>query len=341
MLTGLLKSVSRAFYLSMRALPRGMREPVSVAYLLARAADTIADTASMPVERRLAHLRMFRDILAGGHGADAVAELAAALSDLQCTDSERELLDSLPDVFALVNGMTAADAKLIRSVVDTLTSGMLFDLTTFGAEGAKEITALQTADDLDEYCYLVAGCVGEFWTALSIAHTPSLNGWDEREMSAVGVRFGVALQMTNILRDAPRDLRMGRCYLPQAELARIGLRPQDLLDSTKAELARPLLAWGIRRTLDRFADAQRYILAIPRRNLRLRLAALWPVLIGLSTLAELARSDDWLNPNTRIKVLRRAVYDIIALSLICGRSNALLNLWFRRLRRRIEHHLTD
>ena len=166
--------------------------------------------------------------------------------------------------------------------MDTLTSGMLFDLTTFGAEGAKEITALQTADDLDEYCYLVAGCVGEFWTALSIAHTPSLSEWDEREMSAVGVRFGIALQMTNILRDVPKDLRIGRCYLPQAELARTGLRPQDLMDSAKAELARPLLIWGIRRTLDRFADAQRYILAIPRRNLRLRLAALWPVLIGLS-----------------------------------------------------------
>ena len=339
MLTGLLKSVSRAFYLSMRALPRGMREPVSVAYLLARAADTIADTVSMPVERRLAHLGVFRDILAGARGMDA-AELAAALSDLQATDGERELLDALPDVFALLNGMPAADAELIRSVVDTLTSGMLFDLTTFGAEESEEIIALRTADDLDEYCYLVAGCVGEFWTALSIAHTPSLSDWDIREMSAVGVRFGIALQMTNILRDVPKDLRIGRCYLPQAELARIGLRPQDLLDADNADRARPVLLWGIRRTLDRFADAQRYILAIPRRNLRLRLAALWPVLIGLSTLAELARSDDWLNPNTRIKVSRSAVYGIIALSLICGRSNALLNLWFRRLRRRVEHHLT-
>ena len=339
MLTGLLKSVSRAFYLSMRALPRGMREPVSVAYLLARAADTIADTASMPAERRLARLRMFRDILAGARGMDAAAELAAALSDLQPTDGERELLDSLPDVFALLNEMDAADAALIRLVVDTLTSGMLFDLTTFDAEESEEIIALQTDNDLDEYCYLVAGCVGEFWTALSIAHTPSLSDWDKCEMSAVGVRFGIALQMTNILRDVPKDLRIGRCYMPHAELARVGLCPQDLLDADNAARARPLLQWGIRRTLDRFADAQRYILAIPRRNLRLRLAALWPVLIGLSTLAELARGDDWLNPNTRIKVSRRAVYDIIALSLICGRSNALLNLWFRRLRLRVEHHL--
>ena len=151
----------------------------------------------------------------------------------------------------------------------------------------------------------------------------------------------MALQMTNILRDAPKDLRIGRCYLPQSELARCGLRPQDLLDPDNAERARPLLIWGIRRALDLFADAQRYILAIPRRNLRLRLAALWPALIGLATLAELARSDDWLNPDTRVKIPRRAVYGIIALSLMCGRSNTLLKLWFRRLRRCVECHLTD
>ena len=341
MLTDLLKSVSRAFYLSMRVLPSRMREPVSVAYLLARAADTIADTASLSAERRLAHLRRFRDIVAGEYGAGAAAELVAALKDLQPVAGERELLHSLPDVFALLNGLEDADAEKARAVVLTLTSGMLFDLTTFGGEDAGELTSLQTPDELDEYCYLVAGCVGEFWTALSIAHTPSLSRWNAEEMRKLGVRFGLALQMTNILRDMPKDLRIGRRYLPQSELARIGLRPEDLLDANNAARARPLLAWGIRRTLDRFANAQRYILAIPRRNLRLRLAALWPALIGIGTLVELARGDDWLNPDTRVKIPRRAVYGIIALSLICGRSNMLLELWFRRLRRRVERHLTD
>ena len=339
MLTDLLKSVSRAFYLSMRVLPTGMREHVSVAYLLARAADTVADTASLPVEGRLARLRDFRETVAGERGAGAASELVAALSDLQPTDGERELLEALPEVFSLLNAMDATDAEKVRTVVLTLTSGMLYDLTTFNAEDSGELITLETPQELDEYCYLVAGCVGEFWTDISIAHTSSLLHWNADDMRSLGVRFGLALQMTNILRDVPKDLRIGRCYLPQTELARIGLRPEVLLDPNNASRARPLLAWGIRRTLDRFADAQRYILAIPRRNLRLRLAALWPVLIGLATLADLACSDDWLNPDTRIKIPRRAVYGIIALSLLCGRSNVLSRLLIGRIRRRVEQSI--
>ena len=118
-------------------------------------------------------------------------------------------------------------------------------------------------------------------------------------MRSLGVQFGLALQMTNILRDVPRDLRMGRCYLPDSELEKVGLRADDLLDSANDWRARPILAWGIRRALEHFGAAEQYILAIPRRNLRLRLATLWPVLIGLGTLAELAASGDWLNPNNR------------------------------------------
>ena len=339
LLTDLLKSVSRAFYLSMRVLPSGMRESVSVAYLLARAADTIADTASLSLEGRLARLRKFRAVIARERGADAVAELAAALLDLQPTDGERELLGVLPEVFALLDAMDDVDAEKARTVVLTLTSGMLYDITTFHQEDSGRLTALQTPDELDEYCYLVAGCVGEFWTDISMAHTSSLLHWNVEDMRSLGVRFGIALQMTNILRDVPKDLRIGRCYLPQTELARIGLCPEVLLDPNNAARARPLLAWGIRRTLDRFVDAQRYILAIPRRNLRLRLAALWPVLIGLGTLAELAASDDWLNPDARIKIPRRAVYGIIALSLLCGRSNVLSRLLIGRIRRRVERSI--
>ena len=336
MLTELLKSVSRAFYLSMRVLPSAMREPVSIAYLLARAADTIADTASVSTEQRKLQLRKFRGILTAGDSENATAKLSAELTDLHPTGSERELLDSLPEVIALYNGMDAADAERTRAVVLTLTSGMLFDLTNFHSEDSGRLTALKTPEQLDEYCYLVAGCVGEFWTAISIAHTPSLVDWDEPEIHALGVRFGKALQMTNILRDVPKDLRIGRCYLPQNELDRAGLRAEDLLNAVNTDRARPILAWGIRKALDHFSAAEQYILAIPRRNLRLRLAALWPVLIGLKTLSMLAASDDWLNPETRIKIPRRAVYAIIALSLLCGRSNTITRLWMRRIKRNVE-----
>ena len=335
----LLKRVSRAFYLSVRVLPSWMREPVVVAYLLARAADTIADTASMPVEERLAHLNRFRRIVSGEADLVEAAELSRKLTCLQSTHGERELIASLYGVFSLLNGMSESDVERIRAVTLTLTGGMLFDLTTFPSNGHCQLTPLRTPEQLYEYCYLVAGCVGEFWTLMSIAHTPSLGNWDEEKMRALGVRFGLALQMTNILRDIPKDLRMGRCYLPQSELDSAGLRAEDLLQAVNTRQARPLLVWGIRRTLDHFGAAEQYIIAIPRRSLRLRLAALWPVLIGLETLAKLSRSDDWLNPKTRIKIPRSRIYGIIILSMFCGRSNSLVKLWISRIRHRIEQKL--
>ena len=339
LLMAVLKRVSRSFYLSVRVLPSGMREPVALAYLLARAADTIADTPSIPTDRRLAHLNEFRRILAGNEEVGAASRLSAALARLQSIGAERTLLGMLPTVLVLLRSLEESDREPVRSVVMTLTSGMLFDLNTFGSDERDGITALNSQEQLDEYCYLIAGCVGEFWTDTSIAHTRSLSHWDADEMRTLGMRFGLALQMTNILRDLPKDLRMGRCYLPESELQRRTLAPDDLLCVSNSTTAWPLLAWGIRRTLDHYTAAESYILAIPRRNLRLRLAAMWPVLIGLETLAKLARNEEWLGLSVPTKIPRRQVYGIIALSLLCGRSNSLTRIWIGRIRRRIEQSL--
>ena len=115
-------------------------------------------------------------------------------------------------------------------MLTTITDGMLFDLARFPGEDAAGLAALETLEDLDRYTYLVAGCVGEFWTDLHLAHRPRLAGWDAGAMRATGVRFGKALQMTNVLRDVPSDLALGRCYLPARELAALGLTPADVLD---------------------------------------------------------------------------------------------------------------
>ena len=160
-------------------------------------------------------------------------------------------------------------------------------------------------------------------------------------MSDLGVGFGKALQLTNVLRDVPADLRAGRCYLPADWLAAEGLRPADLLDPDNADSARPVLARGIRAALERYRDAEDYALAVPRRCVRLRLAVLWPALMGLATLALLAGNDRWLDPSRPSKVTRGWVYRTMALSLLTVASNSALRLWFRRLRAQVEHTLSD
>lgn len=338
-LSQLLKGVSRSFYLTLRVLPKGIREPVGLAYLLARAADTIADTTLLPQANRLKHLLDFRAQVVGPADAGVLRLIGESLTDLQAIGKEAELLRSLPSVFAVLEELAPDDRQATRSVVVELTKGMETDLRTFPSEDSGEIIAIKDAQALDDYVYQVAGCVGEFWTAIMVAHTPPLRGWDVDEMSSLGVRFGKALQMTNVLRDVPKDLRMGRCYITSKELTRLDLKPTDLLDVSKSLEARPALVDGIRLALDHYAAAEQYILSIPRSHLRLRLAALWPVIIGLGTLAETASNWTWLDPDSPSRVSRGWVYRIMVFSLLVGRSNGLLRWWIRRLRNRIESAL--
>jgi farnesyl-diphosphate farnesyltransferase len=138
-----------------------------------------------------------------------------------------------------------------------------------------------------------------------------------------------------VLRDVPGDLRIGRCYLPADALSAAGVAPEDLLDASNGDRARPVLRRGIELTLEHYAVAEEYLLAIPRRCHRLRLAAVWPVLIGLATLARLAGNADWLDPSRPSKVSRGEVYRIIAVSSKLAGSNSVLRAWIARLRERV------
>ncbi len=225
----LLKGVSRSFYLTLRVLPQGMRDPIGLAYLLARAADTIADTSLIPPAQRLELLLSLRAQINGAPDPHALARIAGEVAGQQAQTDEKTLLESLGPALAVLSQLSAPDRAAVRGVVTTLTEGMEFDLRTFPDESSGRIVALREWPALDRYTYLVAGCVGEFWTKMTSAHLPGLLTEREDTMSERGIRFGKALQMTNVLRDCGRDLRIGRCYLPQAMLDEYGLRAEDLL----------------------------------------------------------------------------------------------------------------
>ncbi len=337
--TGLLKSVSRAFYLTLRVLPKKLREPIGLAYLLARSADTIADTRALSPEERLEYLLAFREQVENPDELEFIAEITEQVQDPKA----QELLSAMPKAFSVLESMPDADKEDIKGVVVTLTRGMEMDLTTFPSSPDSapegEVVALKDANELDRYTYLVAGCVGEFWTTMVTRHTPGLARWDAKEMSALGVRFGKALQLTNVLRDVPGDLRDGRCYLPEDELAQASVKPGDLLDPATSAVARPVLQAWIRSALDHYTAAEEYLVATPRRYRRLRLATLWPILMGLATLNKLARDDAWLDPSDPVKVSRPWVYRMIAVSVLMVGSNTLVRAWISRLRRRVESAL--
>ncbi len=334
-LNELLRGVSRSFYLTLRVLPASIRRQIGLAYLLARAADTLADSTILPPQQRLAALQLFQQQLGGAINAVALAEIDAQLLGKLKNLDEALLLQQLPQIFALLEQQSTADRGRIENVVTTLTGGMIYDLTTFPLEESGEVRALQRWEDLDDYTYRVAGCVGEFWTEISIAHLPPLRRWDRQHYAQLGICFGKGLQLTNILRDLPRDLRLGRCYLPQQWLQPYGLSVAMLQDAANNAAAQPLLHAGIEQARSHFAAATEYVTAIPRRCIRLRLAALWPLLIGLATLSKLAATTQWLDVNQVVKVERRWVYRMMLLSLFAVASNTLIRRWAGRLEGRV------
>jgi farnesyl-diphosphate farnesyltransferase len=334
LLTATLERVSRSFFLTLRVLPRDLRCPVGLAYLLARAADTIADSPLISRSERLAYLDRFRAAIGGGDPG-ALTTIARALSGSSDRPAERQLLQRLEEAFALLRGLDAGDRALVTRLILTLTQGMILDLDTFPGEDEGRLVALETRADLDRYTYYVAGCVGEFWTDIHMAHRPALAGWHRETMVRLGVRFGKGLQMTNVLRDLPRDLRIGRCYLPRADLGALGLRPADLLDRAAIVRLRPLLRDLLAVTMGHYRAGWQYVLAIPRREVRLRLACAWPLLIGLETLALVAQASNLLDPGVTLKVRRLAVYALMLCSLATIGSNGGLDRCYQFLRRRV------
>jgi len=280
--TALLRSVSRSFYLSIRFLPTQLREPVALAYLLARATDSIADTTRISNLVRIETLKMVSHGIQGKASRDVVVDLIASFVPLQANKSERELLESLPDFLDWLDQIEQADRKDVRVVLEKITRGQMLDVQRF--DNPQEIRALGTAADLDEYTYLVAGCVGEFWTRLCFRHVRNLASLSEDEMLALGRRYGIALQLINVLRDAGPDLRAGRCYFPEFELSAAHLTPSQIL--SEPERFQPIYRTWLDKAKAGLECGMQYSAAI--QNRRVRAAAVLPALIGARTLALLA-----------------------------------------------------
>ncbi|MDH3326209.1 MAG: squalene/phytoene synthase family protein [Gammaproteobacteria bacterium] len=324
----ILKAVSRSFYLSIRVLPVAMREPVAIAYLLARAADAIADTAILNEKKRLQYLLNFRQSLLSINNE----QFKASDTLINSIDhvGERELLLHLSAIIKTYYEQTPADLDAVKKVVTTLTIGMEKDLEYF--TNTSDIKALPDTETLDEYTYYVAGCVGEFWTNLSIRHTTSLTHWQQTQMIKLGVEFGKALQLTNILRDIAKDTKIGRCYLPLSDLNKYNLDTNMLFDQSNNKKFQPVILKWLQQADTYFDSAQSYLLSIPRHCLRLRLAALWPILIGLATLKLIKQKQNYLDANVNIKVERKWVYKMLLLSFFAVFSNTILHYWIKSIR---------
>lgn len=284
-----LRSVSRSFYVSLRLLPKSMRPATGTGYLLARASDTLADTAGVPVDDRLELLDGFADELKGKGSAWRRDGLQAFIR-CQSHEGEKVLLERLDDCFAELGDLGELQSDAVRKTVGTIISGQRLDLVRFDEAGKGKPRALKNEEELEDYCYRVAGCVGGFWTRiglLTLGNRFSDSAPDD--LDELGVRYGMGLQLLNILRDMTEDLEQGRCYLPVA----------DPLDPAALQEARRVWLEHAGVWLE---SGRRYASRLKLR--RLRAASVLPALIGQDTL-DLLKRDTAMGP--KLKVTRGAV----------------------------------
>jgi farnesyl-diphosphate farnesyltransferase len=307
LLKDLLRDVSRSFYLTLRILPQAVRDQIGLAYLLARATDTIADTGAVPVEQRIAALGdLRRRILAPTMERIEFPELHTQ----QSSPAERTLLERINEALALLFQFAPPDRELIQRVLSIIAEGQELDLLRFGHATRENIAPLNSDDELHDYTYRVAGSVGAFWTRICVAHLRPKPSVRTEILLERGVRFGRGLQLVNILRDIPADLANGRCYLPWPALRIVGLEPGDLLNPANESKLRPVYNEWLKVAEGHLAAGWQYVLDLPRSWWRVRLACAWPILIGLRTL-DLLKSGNVLNPDTRLKVSRREIKGIL------------------------------
>jgi farnesyl-diphosphate farnesyltransferase len=331
--TAILRSVSRSFYLSIRFLPAQLREPIALAYLLARTSDTVADTTRIPGTLRIEALKSISDGIQARLSQEVIIKKVASFEPLQENAAERTLLNSFPACLQWLEQIESADRDDIRAVLENITHGQMLDLHRFDAmtdgftvtNHPAQIRTLQTAADLDEYTYLVAGCVGEFWTRLCFRHLQDFASLTQDEMLVPGRRYGMGLQLINILRDAGTDLRAGRCYFPEEELSAVGLTAaQILLESDRFQ---PVYQKWMKKAQDGLECGLRYAHAI--RNRRVRAATVLPALIGARTLS-LLREAGAGALHSNIKVPRREVRTMILSLVVALASRAKIDAVFAR-----------
>jgi farnesyl-diphosphate farnesyltransferase len=200
----LLRDHARTFALTLQLLPVSLREPLGIAYLLARASDTVADAGYVSREQRRESLWELEEALQAGNPDAWKPSIPVETLSL----AEQELIKAVPRLSKKMSRLP--DQAELLHLWRTIVAGHLFDLRSF-----SEVTSPLSRTELEHYCYLVAGCVGESWTRLIAGHAPEVLKTDVSEMISLGCSYGKGLQLVNILRDRTADHKIGRIYVEE------------------------------------------------------------------------------------------------------------------------------
>jgi farnesyl-diphosphate farnesyltransferase len=320
--TNILPGVSRTFALTIPVLPGDLARVVTNAYLLCRLADTIEDDVGLDdTQKTEFHARFVRVVEGRDPAAPFAADLAPLLSERTLED-ERDLVRNADKVIRITHSFNDAERDALTRCVQIMCSGM----PRF--QRNKSAAGLPALRNLDEYCYFVAGVVGEMLTELFLLHCPQLEPQRER-MMRLAVSFGQGLQMTNILKDIWDDQQAETCWLPRALFERHGFD----LESLESKHESAAFAAGLNELIGiahaHLRNALEYSCMIPRSEPGIRRFCLWAIGLAVLTLRKLHRNPGF-SSGAEVKVTRRTVKLTVLTTNLMLRSNRALKFAFDR-----------
>lgn len=316
----LLPGVSRTFALTIPQLPESLRPAITNAYLLCRIADTVEDSTEMAPQEKAIH---YQRLLAGLDSREAAQAFATSLLDTGLINDplERELVSETPTVLHVFGELPRKQQAALSDCLHTMCQGMA------GFEYLKSPYGLATSRSMRDYCYTVAGCVGEMLTRLFAGTHPQIHA-QQQEMLPLSVAFGQGLQMTNILKDVWDDQQRGICWLPQDVFAARGVDLASTPNWQEQSGYHAGIQYLVGVAHHHLKLAQAYTLRIPASEVGIRRFCSWSIGMALSTLRNIAANPGYAS-GQEVKISRQRLRLIIAANNFSARHDTLLRGVFR------------
>jgi farnesyl-diphosphate farnesyltransferase len=331
----LLQKVSRTFALNITVLPNAARRQVLLAYLYCRMADTFEDDPRISAADKKVLLDGFAGVFQPGQDALPLWESFYPQLPKHWSEEvwdEKLCLDGACSV-GLFKEMPTQVQGYVAATVHEMSRGMA--MFAQRQEDAGEWMALQTIAELDEYCYFVAGIVGNMLCDVFAYNSPLISEKRYQELRSLAVSFGLALQVTNILKDAVEDSTRGVCYLPEELAHKYGTTTQEMFKKENQPQGQKVIAELVVKAWGHLEDALSYTLLLPRLEPRMRLFCLWPLFMAAENLLAIGDGSKSFNAEQKVKITRPQVKQIMRNTTLFCASNTALKGYFNSYRKEL------
>ena len=316
----ILQYVSRTFALTIPQLPTELRRVVSNAYLLCRIADTVEDDNAVDSEQTRHLANMFVQVVAGNVPAKQFSDALYPLLSEHTIEEEHDLIKNTESVIRITHSFNDNQRRALERCVRIMAKGMA------DYQDAETLDGLENLAAMDDYCYYVAGVVGEMLTELFCDYSEEINA-NKDELMKLAVSFGQGLQMTNILKDIWDDRARGACWLPRDIFEKEGFDLSELNENNRNEKFQRGLEQLIGIARDHLNDALTYTLILPAEEKGIRKFCLWALGMAVLSLDKLNKNLDF-SQGADVKITRRSVKATVAsTSLLVSNDWALKKLF--------------